>query len=161
MTVSLKNYSHDELERMSMIELANAVLMEEKKAMDFKEIFEKIAEVKNLSETDKQTGISQFYTDLNVDGRFLTIGSNKWGLKRWYPVDQIDEEVTAAPKKKKKKKKKAAAAVEEDVGLEEEELDIPDEEMDEIIDDYDEEEEEVVDELDADAEFEEEEEDKI
>jgi len=159
--VSLKNYSHDELERMSMIELANAVLMEEKKAMDFKEIFEKIAEVKNLSETDKQTGISQFYTDLNVDGRFLTIGSNKWGLKRWYPVDQIDEEVTAAPKKKKKKKKKAAAAVEEDVGLEEEELDIPDEEMDEIIDDYDEEEEEVVDELDADAEFEEEEEDKI
>ncbi|WP_164217611.1 DNA-directed RNA polymerase subunit delta [Virgibacillus sp. YIM 98842] len=159
--MSLKNYSHDELERMSMIELANAVLMEEKKAMDFKEIFEKIAEVKNLSETDKQTGISQFYTDLNVDGRFLTIGSNKWGLKRWYPVDQIDEEVTAAPKKKKKKKKKAAAAVEEDVGLEEEELDIPDEEMDEIIDDYDEEEEEVVDELDADAEFEEEEEDKI
>src|SRR5690625_3997942 len=99
MTVSLKNYSHDELERMSMIELANAILLDEKKAIDFKDIFKKIAEVKNLSEADQQAGISQFYTDLNVDGRFLTIGSNKWGLKRWYPVSQIDEDVTAAPKK--------------------------------------------------------------
>jgi len=145
--VSLKNYSHDELEKMSMIELANAILMDEKKAMNFKEIFEKIAEVKGLTETDQKTGISQFYTDINVDGRFLTIGSNMWGLKRWYPVDQMDEEVTAAPKKKKKKKKKAAA--EEEIELQDEELDIPDEDMDELIEDFDEEEEEEADELDA------------
>lgn len=155
--MSLKNYSHDELEKMSMIELANAVLLDEKKAMNFKDIFEQVAKVKELSKEEKQNGISQFYTDLNVDGRFLTIGSNMWGLKRWYPVDQIDENVSAAPKKKKKKKK--ARAKEEKAELEEEELDIPDEEMDEIIEDFDEEEEEVIDELDV--EFKDEEEEEI
>jgi DNA-directed RNA polymerase subunit delta len=161
MTVSLKNYSHDELEKISKIELANAILMDEKKAMDFRDIYQKVAEVKGLTEADQQSGMAQFYTDINVDGRFLTIGSNLWGLKRWYPVDQIDEEVTAAPKKKKKKKK-SVPAKEEEVELKEEELDIPDEEMDEIIDDYDEEEEEVVDELDtAFKDEDEEEEDKI
>jgi len=159
--VSLKNYSHDELEKISKIELANAILMDEKKAMDFRDIYQKVAEVKGLTEADQQSGMAQFYTDINVDGRFLTIGSNLWGLKRWYPVDQIDEEVTAAPKKKKKKKK-SVPAKEEEVELKEEELDIPDEEMDEIIDDYDEEEEEVVDELDtAFKDEDEEEEDKI
>ncbi|GAB3789319.1 DNA-directed RNA polymerase subunit delta [Virgibacillus kimchii] len=156
--MSLKKYSHEELERMSKIELANALLMDEKKTMDFQDIYAKVAEIKNLSEEDQQAGIAQFYTDLNVDGRFLTVGSNKWGLKRWYPVDKIDEDVAAAPKKKKKKKKKAA---EEDVvELEGEELDIPDEDMDEIIESFDE--EEVVDELDVEFEEEaEEEEDKI
>jgi len=159
--VSLKNYSHDELEKMSKIELANAILMDEKKAMNFKDIFEKIAEVKDLAEEDQKSGISQFFTDINVDGRFLTIGSNMWGLKRWYPVDQIDEEVTAAPKKKKKKKKKAKAE-EEELELQKEELDIPDEDMDEIIEDFDEDEDEITDELDAEFQDEDdEEEDKF
>lgn len=164
--MSLKNYSHDELEKISKIELANAILMDEKKAMDFRDIYQKVAEVKGLTEADQQSGMAQFYTDINVDGRFLTIGSNLWGLKRWYPVDQIDEEVTAAPKKKKKKKKSVPAK--EEVELQEE-LDIPDEEMDEIIDDYEEEgeeeeEEEIVDELDTafkEEDEDEEEEDKI
>jgi DNA-directed RNA polymerase subunit delta len=157
MTVSLKNYSHEELEKMSKIELANALLMDEKKTMDFQDIYKKVAEMKNLSEEEQQTDISQFYTDLNVDGRFLTVGSNKWGLKRWYPIDQIAEDVAAAPKKKKKKKKKAE--VEEVAELEDEELDIPDEDMDEIVESFDEE-EEIADDLDVEFE-EEEEEDKI
>jgi len=155
--VSLKNYSHEELEKMSKIELANALLMDEKKTMDFQDIYKKVAEMKNLSEEEQQTDISQFYTDLNVDGRFLTVGSNKWGLKRWYPIDQIAEDVAAAPKKKKKKKKKAE--VEEVAELEDEELDIPDEDMDEIVESFDEE-EEIADDLDVEFE-EEEEEDKI
>ncbi|MFA1822426.1 DNA-directed RNA polymerase subunit delta [Virgibacillus oceani] len=148
--MSLKNYSHDELEKISMIELANAILMDKKKAMNFKDIYKKVAEVKGLSEKEQQSGISQFYTDINIDGRFLTIGSNMWGLKRWYPVDQMDEEVTAAPKKKKKKKK-APAQQEEEIELQDEELDIPDKDIDEIIEDFDvdEEEDEVVDELDT------------
>ncbi|PAV31384.1 DNA-directed RNA polymerase subunit delta [Virgibacillus profundi] len=132
--MSLKKYSHEELKSMSMIDLADLLLLEEKKAINFKDIFEKIAELKGLTKKEKQEYISQFYTDLNVNGHFITIGENMWGLKRWYPVEQMDEEVAPAPKKKKKKAKKKKKEVVE------EELDIVDEDIEEIVDDLDEDE---------------------
>nr|WP_231710783.1 DNA-directed RNA polymerase subunit delta [Gracilibacillus suaedae] len=98
---------------MAMIDIATLILEEENKAMDFREIFERVAKLKELSETEKDAWILQFYTDLNIDGRFMTKGSNLWGLKRWYPVEEIDEDITPVPKKKKKKKaKKKKAPVE-------------------------------------------------
>ncbi|WP_042221394.1 DNA-directed RNA polymerase subunit delta [Oceanobacillus manasiensis] len=145
--MSLQNYSHEESKNLSMIELANAIMLDEKKAMNFKDVFEKIAEIKEFSDSDKEANIAQFYTDLNVDGRFITIGSNMWGLKRWYPVETMDEEVAAAPKKKKKTKKKKKE--EESVDLVEEELDIVDEDIEEMADDFDDDEE---DEFDTDLE---------
>lgn len=142
--MSLEKYTQEELAEMSMINLAMEILLEEKKAMDFKEIFEKIAELKGLSEEEKAELIAQFYTDLNIDGRFMTVGSNLWGLKRWYPVDQIEEDLTPAVGKKKKKKPKKK--VEEDFDeIDEEDLlddDIDEEDFaddEDFDDDYDEE----------------------
>lgn len=137
--MSFKNYSHDEIAEMSMLEIAHEILLDEKQALDFQDLFNKISEIKGLSKEEKTDRIAQFYTDLNTDGRFLTIGSNMWGLKRWYPVEQAEEEIQAPVKKKKKKaapkKKKAAAApVEEEADIEEDEieddLDLDDEELD-------------------------------
>ncbi|OZU88466.1 DNA-directed RNA polymerase subunit delta [Virgibacillus indicus] len=151
--MSLKDYSHEELKNLSMIELANLVLLDEKKAINFKDIFERIAEMKDLSNKTKEDYIAQFYTDLNVEGSFITIGDNKWGLKRWYPVEQMDEEVTNAPKKKKKTKKKKKKEEKE------EELDIADEDIEEIVDDLDDEDEfDDLDEEFDDEDFEEDEE---
>lgn len=100
--MSLKKVSHEEAKETPMIELANIHLLDKKKALDFNVVYELIAELKEFTKKEKKDNISQFYTDLSVDGRFLAMGSNKWGLRRWYPVDEADEEVTAAPKKKKK-----------------------------------------------------------
>ncbi|ASN04040.1 DNA-directed RNA polymerase subunit delta [Virgibacillus necropolis] len=134
--MSLKKYSHEEISKMSMIELANLILLDKKKAVDFRDIFKKIAELKGFSEKEKETNITQFYTDLNIDGRFMTPGSNLWGLKRWYTVEQRDEEVAAAPKKKKKKAAKKKAKKKDDYD-DEEELDIVDEDIEELSDDLD------------------------
>ena len=100
------NINREQLEKYSMIEMAVALLKQEKKAMNYRDIFEEITELKQLDGAERDEAFAQFYTDLNLDGRFLYLGQGIWGLKVWYPVDQIDEEITEEPKKKKKKKKK-------------------------------------------------------
>lgn len=143
--MSLKKYSHEELARTSMIELADLMLVDKKKALDFRDAFEKIAEMKGFTEEQKHESIAQFYTDLNIDGRFMTTGSNMWGLKRWYPVEQIDEAITEEPKKKKKAKKATTKTTtkkkkKEEEPVAEKELDIVDEELtDDFDESYDEE----------------------
>ncbi|SDM52401.1 DNA-directed RNA polymerase subunit delta [Sediminibacillus halophilus] len=132
--MSLTNYSHEEIADLSMIELASEILAEEKKAKDFREVYERITELKGFTDAQKDENIAQFYTDLNTDGRFLTIGSNLWGLKDWYPIEQIEEEITEAPKKKKKKAKaKTSKRKKEDIYVEEE----VDEDLDELEEDLD------------------------
>ncbi|WP_226036271.1 DNA-directed RNA polymerase subunit delta [Aquibacillus saliphilus] len=140
--MGIKDYTKDHLETLSMIQMANEILIEENKATDFREMFDRIAKMKKFTKAQKDENIAQFYTDMNTDGRFMTIGSGLWGLKNWYPIEQIEEELTAAPKKKKKKKaaapkrkkkKKVEVFEEEDLDLDEEALDFDDTD----IDDYD------------------------
>ncbi len=122
LVVSLTKYSKEEVKEMSMIDIAYEIMLEENQAKNFQDIFKLVAEARDFSEEEKQQFISQFYTDLNIDGRFLSVGSNLWGLKHWYPFDQTVEDAFVAeekPKKKKKKKKaKEEPAAEEEVLLE-------------------------------------------
>lgn len=141
--MSLRKYSHEEIADLSMIETAYLILKEEKKATDFREVFNRLSDAKGLSASQKSTMLAQFYTDLNTDGRFMTIGSNLWGLKQWYPFEQIDEEVSNTPTKKKKSKKKKAAVADEydedfdDEVVDELDLELIDEDFDELDDDDD------------------------
>lgn len=145
--MSLDNLSRDEINSMSMLELAREILLNEKKALDFRDIFNKIAELKEYTEAQKEEFLVQFYTDLNVDGRFITLGSNMWGLKRWYPFEQIDEDIHNEPKKKKKAKKKIEDDDDLDLDLEDDldldldgdvdDLDDEDDEFEDLEDDFD------------------------
>ncbi|SES28211.1 DNA-directed RNA polymerase subunit delta [Gracilibacillus ureilyticus] len=139
--MSLKELSQERLEEMAMIDIAAMILEEENKALDFREIFDRVAALKGVEESQKDAMMVQYYTDLNIDGRFMTKGSNLWGLKRWYPVEEIDEDITTAPKKKKKKKatKKVVA---EDLELDDT-LDEDDDILDEDLGDFDDEELEI------------------
>ncbi|SEA70510.1 DNA-directed RNA polymerase subunit delta [Thalassobacillus cyri] len=158
--MSLKEYSKDQIEEMSMIDLAAVMLEEKREAVDFNDLFHEIADMKGYTEKQKENYIAQFYTDMNIDGGFMTIGTNKWGLKRWYPVEQMEEEISNLPKKRKKKKPKRKVKektadealfeedLEEDLGLDDEDLNLDESddgfEGDYDNDDLDEEEEEVI-----------------
>lgn len=155
--MSLKDFSNEQLKNKSMLELARQILEDTNKAIPFQEIYEQVSKLKGFTKKQKDANIAQFFTELNVDGRFMTTGSNTWGLKRWYPVDQADEEVTPAPKKKSKAAKKKADEEEDELLLEpddevvelgEETVEDEDDEEDDVIDvDEDDEEEEEVDEF--------------
>jgi len=157
--LSLLQLSKEELKEMSFIEIAEHIFEEKREAIFFKDLVEEIANYLELSEEEKTQRMLQFYTDLNVDGRFLTLGENRWGLREWYPIDQIDEEVIT-PVKPKKKKKAKLDLDDEDLDLEDEDLDYDlDEEEDfDDIDELDEEEDESLEALrEEEDEFEEDE----
>jgi DNA-directed RNA polymerase subunit delta len=141
--MKLANLSKEEVSEMAYIEIANVLLIEKKEAIDFKVMMDKIQKLLGLTDEEVSAKMGQFYTDLNVDGRFISIGDNRWGLKGWYPVEQVEEETVPASKVKKKKKGKKAIV--DDFDDEDEVLDFDDlddfddddDEDDSLIDDFD------------------------
>ncbi len=132
--VSLDNYDHEKMAKMPLIELAKIIMLEEKKAMKFSEAFNKVADLKGLSEEERTSKISQFYTDLNADGSFVSNGSNTWGLKRWYREEQklVEAEQSTVIVNRKKRR----SSEDDDFDEEFEEIDIN---IDDIDVDYEDE----------------------
>lgn len=156
--MALSKYTKEQIEETAMVDLAYDLLAEEKKAMHFSELFNIISEVKGLTKDEQNKLIVQFYTDLNVEGKIISVGQNMWGLKTWYPFEQIEDDILPFNEeeekpKKKKKKKKAAVEPEDELLVDEEEVD-----EEEDFDEDDLEEETVFDEDqdDEDTEFEDE-----
>ena len=86
-----KDQNKDEL---SLIEVAYEILNENnKKVMNFSDIVNEIQDYLGKPDEDIKRSLPQFYTDLNNDGSFLSLGENVWGLRKWYPYDSVDEEV--------------------------------------------------------------------
>ena len=102
--MNFKQYSPEELKECSMIEVVHSVLGDKRQATTFNELVKEIAQVLGLSQEQVNAKLAQFYTDLNIDGRFINLGENRWGLRSWYPYEQIDEEILPQPKPKKKRK---------------------------------------------------------
>jgi len=144
--MSLAEYTPEQIKEMSMLEVAFEVFQEKKQAITFNELLSEVVKVLGLSEDEVKKNVAQFYTDINIDGRFICIGEAGWGLRSWYPYEQIDEEVTTPIKPKKKKGKKA---VDEDDDLDLIDFDEVDED-DLEYDDFDDEDEDDLDDDDTD-----------
>ncbi len=148
--LNIREMTKEQLSEESMINIAYAILTETHEPLTLQQLMDEVRKLTGVTEKHMKTKLQQFYTDMNIDGRFLAINDNRWGLREWYPVDQIEEETAPVVKVRKKKKKKAVS--DDDVDLDEDEDEdedeLFDEEFDELIDDDedddDEEEEEIV-----------------
>lgn len=142
-------------DELSMIEVAHAILEQREDVMDFSDLVNQIQNYLGKSDSEIRDSLAQFYTDLNIDGSFISLGDNRWGLRSWYPIDSIDEEVTHGleddeedkPRRRKRKKVNAFIidANDEDV-IDYNDDDPEDAELtedDEMYDDDDEEDEEI------------------
>jgi len=144
--VELTQFEGQDKKELSMIEVAHAIFDVTGEVMDFADLLNEIANYLGLTDEELEENMTQFYTDLNIDGSFISLGDNRWGLRAWYPVDSIDEEIThdndkdeERPRRKKRKKKRIDDDFEEDEEDDEEEDEF-DDEFDEDEDDEDEEE---------------------
>ncbi len=138
--VELNALSKEELAEMSMVETAYALMVSEHKSYNFYDLLEEVAKRKGLSKSEMDAKISFLYTDLNIDGRFLTLGDNQWGLKAWYPHEQSEEEITSSVKPAKRRKKNKDDEDEDyllDDELEEDEFEDLEDELDELADEED------------------------
>lgn len=120
--MNIRELSQEELKEESFVDLAFALLEETHETKLFLEIVKEVEKLLGWTREDSTPKLGQFYTDMNIDGRFLILGENRWGLREWYPVEQIEEESAPTVKVRKKKKK----AVEDDFD-DVEELELEDE----------------------------------
>ena len=125
-----------QLQEESLIDLAFAILEDKKNSLTLKELFDEIQHYNGLTDEEMASRKPQFYTDMNIDGRFLAISENQWGLREWYPVEQIEEESAPTVKVRKKKDKVVDDELDD---LDEDEI-IFEEEFDEFVEDDDEDE---------------------
>ncbi|MBR7926766.1 DNA-directed RNA polymerase subunit delta [Aerococcaceae bacterium zg-ZUI334] len=118
--MELKAFEGQNLEELSLIEVAHEILVQKGDVIEFNELLLMIQEFLKLDESALEQNMVRFYTDLNIDGRFISLGENRWGLRLWYPIDSIDEETITsaeeeAPKRRRKKRKINAFGDDEDM----------------------------------------------
>lgn len=102
MSQLLKHIEAEKLSEMAMVDIAYEILRETNRPYNFRELMEEISALRGLTTEQMMSIIAQVYTEVNIDGRFVCIGDNTWGLKRWYPTETIEESQEGGGGKKKK-----------------------------------------------------------
>ena len=153
--MKLKQLDGTSKNELSMIEVAHAIFEENGDVLDFNQLLVQIQDYLEMSEEELEGKMTRFYTDLNIDGSFISLGENRWGLRSWYPIDSIDEEILSSidedevkVRRKKRKKLNAFATSEDDddvidyndddpedidVADEDEEIDVDEDEVDDVF----------------------------
>jgi DNA-directed RNA polymerase subunit delta len=84
----------EKAKEVPMVDLAFEILKSANTTFYYRDLMQEIAKIKELSEEEMMQVIAQLYTEINIDGRFACVGGNMWGLKRWYPIEKGDDNVT-------------------------------------------------------------------
>jgi DNA-directed RNA polymerase subunit delta len=148
--VGLDDFKDKNRDELSMIEVARAILEDHGKRMAFADIVNAVQKYLGKSDEEIRQRLPQFYTDLNTNGEFISMGENVWALRKWFPYESVDEEVNHPedeeddePRKKHHKKVNAflATAGDDDIidydndDPEDDDLDADDDDEDDFGDD--------------------------
>ena len=68
-------------EEMSMLEVAEQLIQRKIKPQKFDKIAKEVCEIMGISDAEFEESVAQFYTDLTLSGKFVTVGEDKWDLK--------------------------------------------------------------------------------
>lgn len=73
----------------SLIEIAYEFVSSQKDPVLFKTIWEAVKEKAELTEEEAAAKLSRFYTNLILDGRFVTLQDNFWDLRSRQTFDKV------------------------------------------------------------------------
>ncbi|MCD8905677.1 DNA-directed RNA polymerase subunit delta [Staphylococcus chromogenes] len=91
--MKLQDYTQEMVDEKAFIDMAYTLLTEKNETMNLYDIIDEFKQIGHYEDNQIEDRIVQFYTDLNTDGRFLSVGDNVWGLRDWYSVDDIEEKI--------------------------------------------------------------------
>ena len=73
----------------SLLDYAYDLISKQKEAIPFDKIWEYVVAEAGLSEEEAKAKVSRFYTNLMLDGRFVTLGENLWDLRSSHTFDKV------------------------------------------------------------------------
>ncbi len=73
----------------SMLDIAYDIITTKNAPIAFQEMWDEIVKIQGLNEEDARKKISRFYTNLSLDGRFVTLGENMWDLRSHHTFDKV------------------------------------------------------------------------
>lgn len=73
----------------SLIEHAYEFVSKHKESVNFKEIWEYVKKEAGLTEEQANAKVGQFFTNMMLDGRFITLGENEWDLRERHVFDKV------------------------------------------------------------------------
>ncbi len=79
-----ENYKNE-----SMVDVAYSSLVGFAKVVSFSELYDDVCAKLELTDEEKKNNISRFYTNLSLDGRFVTLGNNFWDLRKNQTYDKV------------------------------------------------------------------------
>ncbi len=73
----------------SMLDIAYDLMTKKKKEVDFYKLYDEVTEIKGFNEEEVAEHQSLFYTNISLDGRFITVGENKWDLRSRHKFENV------------------------------------------------------------------------
>jgi len=87
--MKLKDMPIEELELLSYTDITYKILKENKKSMTTAALFREICELLELSDSDFDSKIGDYYTSLTLDKRFVLLKNNEWDVRDNHSVEII------------------------------------------------------------------------
>ena len=140
--MNIREMTKEQLAEESMIDIAYAVLAEKKENLTLRQLMDDVRKLNGVTVKAMAEKLHRVNTDINIDGRFLSVDDIRWGLREWYPVDQL--EVESAPVVRTRRKRKSTADDLDDMDEDEDEVDEDGFDKIDLEEDEDEDDEDVV-----------------
>lgn len=93
--MKLKEMSQEEIELLSLTEIAYLILKEEEKNLNTPTLFREVSKLLGYTEEEYTSKIGNFYTSLTLDKRFVPLENGEWDLRDRRKVEIVldDEEI--------------------------------------------------------------------
>jgi len=78
-----------------MLETAYSIIEEAGHELTFASLYEEVAKILSMTDAEKDARIGDFYTELTLDGRFVTLVDNTWDLRARHVYDKVHIDVNS------------------------------------------------------------------
>ena len=122
--------------KQSMVEVAYELLSKKQGSQKFVKFWNEVSNVLAMNEEEKEQYISNFYTKLTLDERFVLLEDNTWDLRERQSFDKVHIDMNEIYSEIEEEEKEIEAEKEEDSVYDDEDLVTVDdeEEKEKVID---------------------------